>query len=187
MNFSSTAVDGALIIELTQHADERGTFARLHCQREFEANGLPGCFVQSNLSTTEHRGTLRGMHLQRPPSAEGKLVRCLHGAIYDVAIDLRADSPTYMKHAGVELSRANRKALFVPAGCAHGFQTLTEDVEVLYEMSDFYEPDLGFGVRWNDPAFGVEWPIDEPVLNTRDATYEDFTPARAALLSHADG
>jgi dTDP-4-dehydrorhamnose 3,5-epimerase len=147
---------------------------RLHCEREFAAHGLPARMVQTSLSRSQRRGTVRGMHFQWPPSREGKLVRCVRGRIHDVVIDLRPDSPTYARHIVVDLAASDARALFVPAGLAHGFQSLEDDVEVLYQMTDYYEPTLAAGVRWNDPAFGIDWPIVDATLSERDAAYPDF-------------
>jgi dTDP-4-dehydrorhamnose 3,5-epimerase len=127
------------------------------------------------LSYNDKRGTLRGMHFQRPPKPEIKVVRCLRGAVYDVLLDLRPDSPTYLKHEAFELTADNRDALYVPEGIAHGFQTLTDDAEMFYQMSEFYVPTLNDGVRWNDPAFQIEWPIEDPILSDKDKAYADYT------------
>jgi dTDP-4-dehydrorhamnose 3,5-epimerase len=174
MRLSKTRIEGCFNVEVDKLEDSRGFFARSWCAREFGQAGLPEHIVQSSISFNRKRGTLRGMHLQRPPSAEGKLVRCIRGAIYDVVIDLRIDSASYLTHVGLNLDPDSRRALFVPPGCAHGFQTLEDETEVLYMMTDFYEPELALGVRWNDPVFGIEWPIDMPIMNERDAKYPDF-------------
>jgi dTDP-4-dehydrorhamnose 3,5-epimerase len=176
VRFAETGLDGAVIVEPEPFVDARGLFARTWCTREFEARGLSSRLVQCSVSFNPRRGTLRGMHYQAPPFAEVKLVRCTRGAILDVIIDLRPDSPTFARHAAVYLTEDNRRALYIPEGFAHGFQTLTDDSEVLYQMSEFYVPDAGRGVRWNDPAFGIEWPIPQPIINERDATYPDFRP-----------
>ncbi len=174
MRILGTALEGAKIVELEPIEDERGFFARSFCRREFEAAGLDSCVAQCNLSFNRRRGTLRGMHFQREPHAEAKLVRCTQGAIYDVILDLRPRSSSYLRWVAVELSAANRRALYAPQGVAHGFQTLTDDAEVLYQMSEPYVPEAAAGVRWNDPAFGIAWPIADPVLSARDAAYADF-------------
>jgi dTDP-4-dehydrorhamnose 3,5-epimerase len=162
-----------VIIE--RHDDERGFFARTFCAREFAQAGLPATYVQSSLSYNARRGTLRGMHFQWPPSREGKLVRCLRGAVHDVLLDLRPGSPSYMRHASLVLDDDRRDAVFIPHGVAHGFVTLSDHAEVLYQMTDFHQPDLASGVRWNDPSFGLEWPVDVPtVISARDAAYPDF-------------
>ena len=176
MHFEPLALAGAFRVTLQEHRDDRGFFARTFCAREFVAHGIPGEMVQANLSFNRKRGTVRGMHYQKAPSKEGKLVRCVRGAILDVIIDLRRDSPTFTRHVGATLSAENRAALFVPWGVAHGFQTLEEDTEVEYLMTDFFAPELSAGVRWNDPAFGIQWPIAEATLHPRDASYPDFHP-----------
>ena len=174
MIFKETNLKGAYLIELDKLQDERGFFARSYCQREFEEHGLNPRVVQCNVSYNVKKGTMRGMHYQVPPYEEAKLVRCTKGAIYDVIIDLRPDSKTYMKHYGVQLDSENRSMLFVPEGFAHGFLTLEDNTEVFYQMSEFYAPDSARGFRWNDPAFDIEWPIEIKVISERDRTYPDF-------------
>ena len=165
-------------MDLERHADERGFFARTWCRHEFEEHGLDPAVVQCNLSHNPRRGTLRGLHWQTPPHAEVKLVRCSRGAIWDVMVDLRPDSATYTRHFGAELTEENGRALYIPEGFAHGFVTLVDDSDVVYQMSALYEPSAGRGARWNDPAFGIAWPVREPILNPRDASYPDFVPER---------
>jgi dTDP-4-dehydrorhamnose 3,5-epimerase len=174
MIFSATPLAGAYVVDVEQRADDRGFFARTWCQREFADMGLSHDVVQCNLSHTTRRGTLRGMHWQAAPYGEAKLVRCTRGSIWDVIIDLRPDSPTYTRHFGVELTSVSARALFVPEGFAHGFVTLEDETDVFYQMSQFYEPSAARGVRWNDPAFGIAWPISDPLLHPRDAHYPDF-------------
>ncbi len=152
----------------------RGFFARSVCVREFQAHDVPAQFVQSSVSYNRRRGTVRGLHFQWPPSREGKLVRCLRGGIHDVLLDLRPAEPTYLKHRAVVLDQDNRDAVFIPPGIAHGFQTLADDTEILYQMTDFHAPELAAGVRWDDAAFGIRWPLAEVVISERDATYPDF-------------
>lgn len=176
MIFAETTLEGAFLVELERREDERGFFARTWCQREFEAQGLKTAWVQSNLSFNRKKGTLRGMHYQAVPYAEAKLVRCTRGAIYDVIIDLRRDSPTFKQWFAVELTADNRRMLFIPEGLAHGFQTLENDTEVFYQMSAFYAPAYARGVRWNDPAFNICWPNAERTISTRDQSYPDFRP-----------
>lgn len=176
MRFLPARLGGLTVIDVEITSDDRGLFARTFCQREFTDNRLPSEFVQSSTSFSHRRGTLRGMHFQAQPHAEGKLVRCTRGSIYDVAIDLRPDSPTFCQWEGYELSAENRRALYVPAGFAHGFVTIADMSEVLYQMTAFYVPDSGRGVRWNDPIFGIKWPIADPILSPRDAAYPDFRP-----------
>lgn len=177
MIFSPTALHGAYVVEVEPHRDLRGFFARTWCRREFEEHGLIAELAQCSMSCNARRGTLRGMHWQVAPNEEAKLVRCTTGAIHDVIIDLRLHSPTYLKHEAVELTQGNRRALYVPPGVAHGFQTLMDDCEILYQMSDFFDPQLARGVRWNDPAFGIEWPIPDPIILDRDNTYPDYVAA----------
>lgn len=172
MQFHELPINGAKILEITRHEDARGYFARLHCDREFMDAGLPTRFVQTSLSLTRKSGVLRGLHFQQGPSREGKLVRCLSGRIFDVVLDLRPDSSTFLKHSAVELS--DGRGLFLPPGCAHGFLTLQSESLVLYQMSDAHRDDLACGVRWNDPKFAIEWPIKNPSMNARDSTYPDF-------------
>ena len=174
MIFKETNLNGAYLIELEKFKDERGFFARSYCFREFEDLGLNPRIVQCNVSYNLKKGTMRGMHYQMPPHAEAKLVRCIRGAIYDVIIDLRPDSKTYRKHYGVQLDSENRRMLFVPEGFAHGFLTLEENTEIFYQMSEFFAPNSARGFRWNDPAFGIKWPIEIKVVSDRDRTYPDF-------------
>ena len=175
MKFSPTKIDGVWQITLDRHEDDRGWFARSWFVREFEEQGINPRMVQCNLSFNQKRGTLRGMHYQAEPHTEDKYIRVNRGAIYDVALDLRPDSPTYKQWQGFELSAANHTLLYLPKGIAHGFLTLTDETEVMYLVSAFYEPDVGRGVRWNDPAFGIDWPFEPSVMVERDRTYEDFS------------
>lgn len=174
MIFVPTHLQDALIIEPERLEDQRGFFARTWCEETFIAHGLPGQIAQCSIAFNLKKGTLRGMHYQEAPYAEAKLVRCTMGAIYDVIIDLRPQSPTFRQHLGVELTAANRRQLFVPEGFAHGYQTLSDDTEVFYQMNVPYAPSAGRGVRWNDPAFGIVWPEDERMLNERDRLWPDF-------------
>lgn len=174
MKFSATKIPGVVVIDAEPIGDERGFFARSFCAREFAAAGLELTVAQTNLSHNARRGTLRGMHYQAEPKPEPKLVACIRGAIFDVAIDLRAESPSFRDWVGAELTDSNGKALFVPPGCAHGFLTLADETQVSYLMGEFYDPDLARGVRWDDPAFGVEWPGEPTVISDRDAGYPDF-------------
>lgn len=177
MRFTQTGLAGAWLVEPERREDERGFFMRTWCRREFAAHGIPTDFPQGNLSFNRHRGTLRGLHFQLPPSREGKLVRCSRGEILDVIVDLRCDSATYLAHFAVVLSEANGSSLYVPAGFAHGFETLTDEAEVVYAMSDYYDAELSAGVRWDDPSFGIDWPIATPsVMSDRDRAYPDFDP-----------
>ena len=178
MRFLETTLSGAWLIELDQHGDERGWFARAFDAAEFEARGMNPAVVQCNASFNARRGTLRGMHYQADPHGESKLVRCVRGAIFDVAVDLRADSPTRLRWHGAELSEENRRALYIPAGMAHGFQSLSDDSELLYLMGNAYVPEASRGVRWDDPAFAIDWPEpDGPrIISDRDASFPDFAP-----------
>jgi dTDP-4-dehydrorhamnose 3,5-epimerase len=174
--FSQTALPGAYVIELERREDERGFFARAWCAEEFAEHGLATTLVQANLSFNTHKGTLRGMHFQVQPHAEAKLVRCTRGAIYDVIIDLRADSPTYKRWFGVELDAESRRAMYVPEGFAHGYQTLVPNTETFYQVSEFYAPDAERGVRWDDPAFAIDWPDPAgALLSDKDRGWPDFT------------
>ena len=176
MIFAETPLKGAYVIDLDRLADERGFFARTWCRREFEAHGLNAGLAQCNISFNYKRGTLRGMHYQVAPHAEAKLVRCTTGSIYDVIVDLRADSPTFKQWFAVELSSENRRMLYVPEGLAHGFLTLTDGAEVSYQMSEFYVPECARGVRWNDMAFDIHWPFKATLISERDRAYPDFIP-----------
>jgi len=174
MIFIETKLAGAFIIKPELHQDERGFFARTWCQHEFRQHGLNPNLAQCNLSFNEKKGTLRGMHFQIAPYAEAKLVRCTMGAIYDVLIDLRPDSPTFKQWVAVELTSQNRNMVYIPEGFAHGFQTLVDQSEVFYQMAEFYHPASARGVRWNDPAFQIEWPINDPVISFKDRSYLDY-------------
>jgi dTDP-4-dehydrorhamnose 3,5-epimerase len=176
MRFTAAALPGLVIVDIAAMRDDRGHLARTFCAEEFAAAGLPTVFPQCNVSFNAQRGTLRGLHWQADPFPEGKLVRCTRGAILDVAVDLRPDSPTYQSWFGVELTADDARALYIPAGFAHGFQTLADASEVFYQMSESYRYDLSRGARWNDPAFGIDWPIANPILSPRDATYPDYPP-----------
>jgi len=176
MIFSETKLQGAFIIDPEKLEDDRGFFARSWCQREASAYGLHPQWVQCNVSFNRKKGTLRGMHYQCAPSEEAKLVRCTRGAIYDAIIDLRPASSTYRQWLGVELTAENRRMLYIPEGFAHGFLTLDDNTEIFYQMSEFYAPACARGVRWNDPAFGVQWPMEASVISDKDRSYPDFQP-----------
>lgn len=176
MKFIPTRLPDVLEIRLDTMADARGSFARAYCEDEFAAAGLPPVGVQCNLSINTLRGTLRGMHYQEPPVSEAKLVRCVRGRMFDVAIDLRPDSPHFCKWAGVELDAALGNALYIPEGFAHGFITLADDTAIFYQMGARFVPGAGRGVRWDDPVFAIEWPAEPLHIAERDATYPDFTP-----------
>jgi dTDP-4-dehydrorhamnose 3,5-epimerase len=176
MIFTETPLPGAYVIDLEPREDDRGFFARAFCRNELEAHGLKSSIAQANMSYNHKKGTLRGMHYQRPPHAEVKMVRCIAGAVWDAIIDIRKQSPTYLKWHAVELSAANRRMLYVPEGFAHGFQSLIDHSEVLYLVTEFYSPGHEVGIRWNDPRFGIEWPIPDPILSPKDAVHPDFQP-----------
>lgn len=174
MIFRETKLEGVFEICVEPQADARGFFARTWCQAEFENKGLNPKLVQCSISFNARKGTLRGLHYQMPPYAETKLVRCTSGAIYDVVLDLRFQSPTFRQWVVVALTSEKRNMVYVPEGCAHGFLTLEDDTEVFYQMSQFYSPESARGVRWDDPAFGIAWPAKVEVISDRDRTYPDF-------------
>lgn len=175
MKFLETSLKDAYIIEIEPIEDKRGLFARTWCKREFEAHSLNPEIVQCNISFNIKRGTLRGMHYQTKPFEEAKLVRCTRGAIFDVIIDLRADSPTFKDWFAVELTDENRKMLYIPERFAHGFQTLKDNTEVFYQMSEYYSPEYSKGIRWNDSSFSIQWPEDMQIISKRDQQYPDFS------------
>jgi dTDP-4-dehydrorhamnose 3,5-epimerase len=174
MKFEATALPGVVLVTIAPHVDRRGLFARTFDADAFAAAGLPCAWPQCNVSWNEQRGTLRGIHFQRAPLGEPKLVRCTHGRIFDVAVDLRPDSATYCRWVGVELSHELRNALFIPNGCAHGFITLEDNCEVLYMMGEVFAPEFAGGVRWNDPAFAIAWPLEPTAMSERDSDWPDF-------------
>lgn len=182
MQFMETPVEGVWVIELDKLGDDRGFFARAFCCNEFEERGLVTGFVQINNSLTGPKGTLRGMHYQLPPAAETKMVRCIRGGLYDAVLDLREGSPTFGKSYGVELTGENRRMMYVPKGCAHGFLTLTDDVEAFYLVDEFYSPEHERGVRWDDPAFNIEWPIEPALISDKDRGHPDFEQAMAIQM-----
>jgi dTDP-4-dehydrorhamnose 3,5-epimerase len=175
VRFTPAPLEGAWIVDQERHQDMRGYFARTWCRREFTAHGLNPELVQCSVSFNVCRGTLRGMHWQASPHQEVKLVRCTRGSIWDVIVDLRPGSRSYLRHFGLELRADTGTGLYVPEGFAHGFVTLEDATEVFYQMSAFHEPAASRGARWNDPAFGIAWPVKEPILHPRDAGYADFT------------
>ena len=174
MLFLETKLKGAFTIDLQRIEDSRGFFARAFCKREFERRGLNPAVVQCNVSFNPQKGTLRGMHYQQEPFREVKVVRCIAGAIFDAIVDLRPDSSTYRQWTGVELSAQNGRSLYVPEGFAHGYLTLTENTEVFYQVSEFYSPGYERSIRWNDPAFRIQWPIEPLIISPRDASHPDF-------------
>lgn len=176
MIFNETPLKGAYTIELNKKGDERGFFARLFCINEYDTLGLDNNIVQINNSLSATKGTLRGMHYQLAPKAETKIVRCIRGALYDVILDLRKDSPTFGKWYSVELSAENRRMMYVPKGFAHGFLTLVDNTEAFYLVTEFYAPDSERGVRWNDPKFNLKWPFEPLVISDKDRNQRDFDP-----------
>jgi dTDP-4-dehydrorhamnose 3,5-epimerase len=183
MEFRATRLPGAYVLDLSLKSDDRGFFARTFCAREFEAHGLRPTVAQCNIAFNHVRGTIRGMHYQVDPSQESKLVRCTRGAILDVIVDLRPGSPTYLQHVAVELTDLNRRALYVPELFAHGYQTLTDDAEVTYQMGDFYAPGLDRGLRYDDPGLGITWPLPVSMISERDARWPLLDVAGQPLVS----
>lgn len=175
MIFTEAELEGAFVIDIQMLEDERGFFARTFCQREFQEHGLNPNLAQCNISFNKMKGTLRGMHFQATPHQEAKLIRCTQGAIHDVIIDIRPDSPTFMKHFAIDLTADSHNALYVPEGYAHGFLTLESNTCVFYQMSEFYAPGYERGFRWNDPAFNIQWPTGVNMISDRDANYLDFS------------
>ena len=174
MIFTATQLDGAWLIDLEHREDERGFFARIWCRQELAAQGLDTEIAQESLSFNRHRGTVRGLHFQRPPHEETKIVRCPRGGIFDVIVDLRPRSPSYLRWQGFELTAENRKALYVPKGFAHGFQTLAHNAEIVYQISEFYAPNSAAGHRYDDAAFGIAWPLPVTVISERDLSWPAF-------------
>ncbi|MBS0558664.1 MAG: dTDP-4-dehydrorhamnose 3,5-epimerase [Proteobacteria bacterium] len=179
MRFSETPLPGVWLILPEPTHDERGSFSRTFCEREFAEHGLVTRFAQHSVSRSVRQGTLRGLHFQRPPHAETKVVGCARGAIWDVAVDLRSHSPTFCRWQAFELTEENRHRLYIPEGCAHGFQTLTDDAEVTYLISTFYAPEAAAGVRFDDPTFGIAWPLQPIAISERDRGWPDFVRAAA--------
>jgi len=177
MKFTETPLPGAFVINLEKRGDDRGFFARFFCEREFQARGLNSRIVQINNSFSRSRGTLRGLHYQLAPRAEDKIFRCLRGAIFDAILDLRPDSPTFRKSFAVELTAENRTMLYIPKGFAHGFMTLADDTETLYLVTEYYSPEHERGIRYNDPQFGIHWPLAPAVISDKDRNLPDFNPA----------
>lgn len=175
MIFVEAPLRGAYIIELDKHEDERGFFARSWCVEEFRSNGLDSRLVQCNVSFNKKKGTLRGLHYQRPPYAETKLVRCTRGSLYDIIVDLRAESPTFLQWFGVELTATNYRMLYIPKRFAHGFQTLEDESEIFYQMSEFYSPEAARGIRWNDPRLQIIWPEADRTISKKDREYTDLS------------
>lgn len=171
MKFHATPLSGLYVVEIEALRDERGFFARSYCAREFSAHGVDFPVAQCNVSFNDKAGTLRGLHYQAAPHEEAKLVRCTRGALFDVAVDVRLDSPTYRRWYAVELTPDNGRMLFIPGGFAHGFQTLQDGTEISYVMSEFYHPDSARGLRWDDPAFAIDWPLANPIISDKDRSH----------------
>jgi dTDP-4-dehydrorhamnose 3,5-epimerase len=182
MQFMQTSLLDAYIITPEKLEDDRGFFVRTWCQQEFADRGLDPNLVQCSVSYNHKRGILRGLHWQMPPFAETKLVRCAQGAIYDVIVDLRPDSDTFLQWTAIHLTAENHKALYIPKGFAHGFQTLADNTEIFYQMSDFYAPGAARGFRWNDPSFKIDWPEEISIISQRDRDYPDYTPSYLPAL-----
>lgn len=180
MIFAETKLPGVFVVDLEPREDSRGFFARAWCEHEFEEHGLETRLVQCNVSFNHRRGTVRGMHFQFPPHEEVKLVRCTRGAVYDALVDLRPESPAYLDWVGVELTADNRRMVYVPAGVAHGYQTLVDGTETFYQVSEFYAPEAEGGVRFDDPAFAVDWPLPAQVISDKDASWPDYAPVGRA-------
>ncbi len=180
MMFQSTTIAGVMEVSIDWHRDARGDFGRTYCRREFAAHGLMAELAQCSVSTNARRGTVRGFHLQATPHPEAKLVQCVRGRIYDVALDLRFNSPTYRRFHAVELGADDGRMLYIPKGCAHAFQCLEDDTTILYYISTFYEPASGRGVRWDDPAIGVRWPLaDAAIVSERDRDFSTLADYEA--------
>lgn len=175
MIFTPLSIDGVWRVELSPMSDDRGYFARTFCTAEFAAQGLPATFEQTSLSRNTRAGTLRGMHYQEPPHAEAKFVRCVRGALMDVVVDIRSESPTRGQWIAETLTADSGTGLYIAPGLAHGFQTLVDDTDMLYQITPAFRPGCGAGVRWNDPAFGIDWPLPNPILSDRDASYPDWS------------
>ena len=180
MRFTPTRLSGAFILDPERREDARGHFARTFCRREFEAHGLKPDIAQANIAWNARKGTLRGMHYQVAPAAETKLVRCTRGALWDVIVDLRPGSRTFLEHIGVELSAENGRQLFVPELFAHGYITLADDTEAAYQVGEFYAPDAERGIRYDDPALDISWPLPVEVISDKDAAWPAFVAARAS-------
>jgi len=175
MIFTETELAGAFIVDLARHEDNRGFFARVFCQQEFEAHGLKPLIAQANVGSNRYRGTVRGMHFQFPPAAETKYVRCVRGAVLDIIVDLRPESPTYLQHVTVELSAKNQRGIYIPERFAHGYQTLEDDTDTIYMVGEFYTPGVEGGLRHDDPALGLSWPLPVDVISEKDRAWKPFS------------
>ncbi len=172
MIFTETELAGAFIVDLARHEDNRGFFARVFCQQEFEAHGLKPLVAQANIGSNRYRGTLRGMHFQFPPAAETKYVRCVRGAVLDIIVDLRPESPTYLRHTAVELSAKNQRGIYIPERFAHGYQTLEDDTDTIYMVGEFYSPGVEGGLRHDDPVLGLHWPLPVEQISEKDRAWK---------------
>lgn len=181
MIFQETPIPGAFIVDLEKHEDERGYFGRVWCSKEFKGHGLNPNLVQANVSFNQKRGTMRGLHHQLPPHAETKLVKCMGGSIYDVIVDLREGSPKYCAWYGTELSAEKERCLYVPEGCAHGYVTLTDDARILYQVSESYHPESESGIRYDDPLFGIQWPVEISSVSEKDSSWPNYLPQKDLL------
>lgn len=192
MIFTETKLKGAFIIDIDRREDERGFFARAFCQKEFEAHGLNPTIAQANIASNIRKGTLRGMHFQFPPAAETKLVRCTRGAILDIIVDLRPESPTYLEHVAVELNEDNQRALYVPERFAHGYQALADKTDTSYQVGEFYTPEAESGLMYNDPRLKLKWPLPVSVISEKDQKFRLLDEAERDLkrrmgLAYAEG
>src|SRR5690606_6550465 len=183
MKFKPTELPGLVLIELEPFQDDRGFFTRIFCRREFSDAGLDADFVQTNHSITHQKGTVRGLHYQHPPDMEAKVIRCIRGAVYDVAVDLRKNSPTYLHYFTVELSESNNRMIYIPRGFAHGFQTLDDHTSLIYQHSAYYRPGAEGGLRYDDPAIGIIWPLPVTMISEKDRSYAYITPAFEGVSS----
>jgi dTDP-4-dehydrorhamnose 3,5-epimerase len=181
MIFTETELAGAFIVDLARHEDNRGFFARVFCQQEFEAHGMKPLVAQANIGSSRYRGTVRGMHFQYPPAAETKYVRCVRGAVLDIIVDLRPESPTYLRHTTVELSAGNQRGIYVPERFAHGYQTLEDDTDTIYMVGEFYTPGVEGGLRHDDPALGLSWPLPVETMSEKDRAWRSFAEIEPEL------
>jgi dTDP-4-dehydrorhamnose 3,5-epimerase len=181
MIFTETELAGAFIVDLARHEDNRGFFARVFCQREFEAHGLKPLVPQVNIGSSRHRGTVRGMHFQFPPAAETKYVRCVRGAVLDIIVDLRPESPTFLRHTTVELSAKNQRGIYIPERFAHGYQTLEDDTDTIYMVGEFYTPGVEGGLSHDDPALGLSWPLPVEVISDKDLAWNPLAEVEPEL------
>lgn len=187
MKFIETELAGAFIVDLAPHEDNRGFFARLFCQQEFATHGLKPLVAQANVGSNRRRGTMRGMHFQFPPAAETKYVRCVRGAVLDIIVDLRPESPTYLRHVAVELSAANQRGIYIPERFAHGYQTLMDDTDTIYMVGEFYTPGVEGGLMYDDPALGLRWPLPVDVISDKDKSWKSLAEIEPELRQRMSG